>query len=209
MSNKKNVTHFVSGAIAGASDVAITMPLDVIKTNMQINPTKYKHPLYTFSSITKTSGISGLYRGMLPFMIQTSGKSAIRFSSYNYCKNYYTKLTGNEGMITNLLSGLTAGVIESSIWTTPTERLKVLKQTSSNKISISQIIKKHGFNGLFIGGVPTAMRQASSVGFRFMMYDKTKQTLSRGNGDTTAIRLLSGGIVGGMNNNSNNQYYKN
>lgn len=37
--------HFLAGGIAGACEVFATMPLDVAKTQMQINPGKYKGPI--------------------------------------------------------------------------------------------------------------------------------------------------------------------
>lgn len=196
-SKKKNVVaHFSSGAIAGATDVLITQPLDAIKTNMQINPTKYRNPYHAFTSMIRTHGISRLYNGMIPFMIQTSGKTAIRFTTYNVCKDAITKATGKDGMGINFLSGVTAGAMEASIWTTPTERLKILKQTNASKIGISQIMKQHGVSGLFVGGLPTAIRQSSSIGFRMMMYDKVKQTISKDNSNSSIVRFFSGGIVG-------------
>jgi hypothetical protein len=43
--------HFLAGGIAGACEVIATMPLDVAKTQMQINPGKYSGPINALTRI--------------------------------------------------------------------------------------------------------------------------------------------------------------
>eukprot|EP00362_Geleiidae_sp_MMETSP1317_P002116 CAMPEP_0201281708 /NCGR_PEP_ID=MMETSP1317-20130820/3852_1 /ASSEMBLY_ACC=CAM_ASM_000770 /TAXON_ID=187299 /ORGANISM="Undescribed Undescribed, Strain Undescribed" /LENGTH=105 /DNA_ID=CAMNT_0047592367 /DNA_START=44 /DNA_END=361 /DNA_ORIENTATION=+ len=105
------------------------MPLDVIKTNMQARYDLYKNPVHCAVSIFKDSGVKGLYRGTMPFLIQTAGKASIRFTAFGFIKRALLTIPGTENcpIMTNMACGLLAGVAEASIWTTPAERIKVLQ----------------------------------------------------------------------------------
>mmetsp|Transcript_14175 Transcript_14175/g.19671 ORF Transcript_14175/g.19671 Transcript_14175/m.19671 type:complete len:291 (+) Transcript_14175:223-1095(+) len=208
MSKKKGgIVHFASGAVGGACEILTTMPLDVAKTNMQAYPGKFKNPIHCMSMIVKEKGAFGLYSGLAPFLVQTSGKAAIRFTAFEKCKDALEYSGLDKSMNTtmkNLSSGLMAGVAEASFWTTPTERLKVIRQTNPEMATLgfSQLIQSQGVSGMFVGLLPTALRQASSVGFRFMCYGPIKDVVKRVLGtnpnekEGTLPRLLAGGTAG-------------
>ena len=68
---------FAAGAIAGAVDTSLTMPLDTLKTKMQLQ--RYPSTLACSRAIVASDGITGLYYGFRPFLVQASGKAAVRF----------------------------------------------------------------------------------------------------------------------------------
>ena len=70
---------FLAGGLGGAAEILATMPLDVAKTTMQLNPKKYTSPLHTIRSIHQSGGVRALYYGMPAFLSQTSLNAAIRF----------------------------------------------------------------------------------------------------------------------------------
>lgn len=89
------------------------------------------------------------------------------------------------------------------IWTTPTERIKVLKQVSGNRpeygnifSATKYIVQTQGVTGMFVGLIPTSIRQASSVGVRFALYPTVKQIFPENGG--TLTHMAAGGTVGGM-----------
>jgi solute carrier family 25 citrate transporter 1 len=110
---------------------------------------------------------------------------------------------GNKAQI-NLWSGLLAGAVEAAIWTQPTERIKILRQTEigggnryGNIFSATKyIVQTQGIQGMFVGLVPTSLRQASSVGIRMALYPFVKELFPSDGG--TLTHMLSGGIVGGL-----------
>lgn len=59
---------FAAGAVAGGIDTVITMPLDTIKTQMQIK----SHPSVAACArtIVRHDGLLGLYYGFPPFLLQ-------------------------------------------------------------------------------------------------------------------------------------------
>lgn len=206
---------FVAGATAGACEAIGTMPLDVIKTNMQIHAGLYRNPLHAGKEIYLHGGFRALYFGLSALLIQTSGKAAIRFTAYEQICSLL-KLFGmdrkEKPKQVGLIAGLGAGTAEALIWTTPTERLKVLRQKEAslgtNKYAslfggMSNVLKESGIRGLYAGALPTAMRQSSSVGIRFMLLADVKKLLSNvvspdSQAGSTFITLLSGGTVGAI-----------
>uniref|UniRef100_A0A6S8D7U5 Mitochondrial carrier protein n=1 Tax=Aplanochytrium stocchinoi TaxID=215587 RepID=A0A6S8D7U5_9STRA len=212
--------HFVAGATAGACEVLATMPLDTVKTQMQINPGKYKNPVHAISTIYTQNGFRALYFGMPAFLVQTSGKAAIRFTAYAKAKEALIIMLGEEAVgsnqtASNLACGLMAGAAEAAVWTTPTERLKVLKQASIGQNSKPMgtfgaarvLVAEGGVSSLFVGLVPTVIRQASSVGIRFMLYNPVKDIINNVNGGDeggTLTYMAAGGTVGGLSVAINN-----
>ncbi len=69
----------------GLTHTAVT-PLDVVKCNMQIDPTKYKSIGSGFSITVKESGFGGLVRGWFPTLIGYSIQGAGKFGLYEYFK---------------------------------------------------------------------------------------------------------------------------
>jgi len=192
--------HALSGAVAGVCEVLGTMPLDVAKTNLQMHPGKYSGPIDALMKIAKTGGPKALYYGTTPFMLQTSGKAAIRFTAFAEIKSAleYTMGPGHGAQV-NLWAGLLAGVVESAVWTTPTERIKVLRQTevsgTSNRYgnifsATKYIVQTQGVRGMFVGLVPTSIRQASSVGVRMALYPFIKERFPEKGGVLT--QMISG-----------------
>ena len=56
------------------------MPLDTVKTKMQLQ--RYPGMVACTRSIVASDGVHGLYYGFRPFLLQASGKAAVRFSIY-------------------------------------------------------------------------------------------------------------------------------
>jgi len=110
-------------------------------------------------------------------------------------------------MSINFISGLFAGFTEAIVWTTPTERLKVLRQneitSGGNKYNslvggMATVVKEQGIQGLYKGVVATGIRQASSVGVRFMLYNEVRALISGNEKGKPWHSMLAGGTVGAI-----------
>ena len=152
-----SLTSFMAGAIAGAVDTCITMPLDTIKTNLQINPrlglvgcaSDIGKPLnvtveqwilpscvFITNCVVQRKGFKGLYSGFQPFIVQASGKAAVRFYTYGVFASALTSAgfsRQHNPTAFSVICGLGAGTCEAVFWTCPTERMKVLNQSSQGK----------------------------------------------------------------------------
>ncbi|KAL3926046.1 MAG: hypothetical protein SGPRY_003498 [Prymnesium sp.] len=107
-----------------------------------------------------------------------------------------------------------SGIIESFALTSPTDRVKVLKQVASTqqcstKVSFLSVVRDHGFLALYRGALATTLRQASSVAIRFFCFEEIKTALCttlRYDGERTPawILFLAGGISGAVSVALNN-----
>lgn len=108
-----------------------------------------------------------------------------------------------DDIISSLICGTGAGICEALIWTTPSERLKVLQQgaagTGKAAPGLTTVLKTHGIAGLYVGAAPTAMRQATSVATRFSLVTPIKNFFDDGSGKTNpAVMFMAGGIGGAV-----------
>ena len=198
-----------AGAIAGSAEVITTYPLDTIKTHMQIQ--KKGNSFKTGMNIIKNSGIQGLYYGVIPSLAQVAGKASLRFTLYEKIKN---SLKNNNGKISNsknLIAGLSSGAIEAMVWTSPTERVKIIQQSSKKYIStatvIRNILRDNGIKGLYIGTVPTIYKQSLSVGSRFWMYNIIKDFFEKNGQKINSYQtVFTGALAGGLSTTFNHPF---
>lgn len=107
------------------------------------------------------------------------------------------------------------GMGEALLWTAPTERLKVLRQSTAGEgvggavPSVTTILREQGIGGLYVGAGATALRQASSTAVRFATLDyiKTLVCCSCGYDKATApswVTFIAGGMGGATSAVMNN-----
>uniref|UniRef100_A0A7S1A4G0 Uncharacterized protein n=1 Tax=Noctiluca scintillans TaxID=2966 RepID=A0A7S1A4G0_NOCSC len=202
---KKNpLLTFISGGIAGTAEISVTMPLDTIKTQMQLGGGK--GALATTRTIFATRGVPGFYFGMSAMLAQVSCKAAIRFFAFEQFKSGISAAAPQVGSLqVNFLAGLGAGFTEAAVLVTPTERLKILRQTEIHSANpkytgfvgaFKTILAEQGFRGLFVGFFPTAARQGLAMGIRFVLYDEVKRLIAGGKTPTPLESLAAGMATG-------------
>jgi solute carrier family 25 citrate transporter 1 len=206
---------FVAGGAAGAIDCCITMPLDTLGTQIQLQG--YKTPMEATRAIVQASGVKGLYAGFWPFLIQSSAKSSIRFFAFEALSktadNFGADRKKNPGFW-SLACGLGAGSLEALGLTAPTDRVKVLNQALSAEkggvpVTTAQLIKERGVMTLYVGGLSTTLRQSTSVAVRFFCFGKIKNGMCDTFGyDVNAapawLSFMAGGIGGAVSVGLNN-----
>jgi len=153
--------------------------------------------------IYNLKGVSGFYFGLPAVLLQVAGKGAIRWTAYEQFKMLLQMSPAPAGSV-DFLAGVGAGFAEAFLWTTPTERLKVLRQNdiksglnrySSLVGSVRTVATEHGITGLYAGIGATGIRQASGVGVRFALYGRVKALVTT---DPPQMwqSALAGGITG-------------
>jgi len=191
----------MAGFFSGATEAAITMPLDTVKTFCQVNRLG---PLQSASEIHKLRGVGGFYFGLPAVLVQVAGKGAIRWSAYEQFKGGLTSAGAPKASV-DLLAGMGAGFAEAFLWTAPTERLKVLRQndikSGLNRYatltgSVRTVAKEHGIVGLYAGIGACGVRQASGVGVRFAIYGHVKDLITGGESPQLWQSAVAGGITG-------------
>uniref|UniRef100_K3X6V6 Uncharacterized protein n=1 Tax=Globisporangium ultimum (strain ATCC 200006 / CBS 805.95 / DAOM BR144) TaxID=431595 RepID=K3X6V6_GLOUD len=124
----------VAGMIScGVTHTAIT-PLDVVKSNMQVNPTKYKGLIPGIRTIAAEEGVAALFKGWTPTAIGYSAQGLGKFGLYEYFKDLYSTMAGEEnaykyrGLI--YLAGSATAEMIADVALCPMEMVKVKVQTS-------------------------------------------------------------------------------
>jgi len=81
MKYKANI-HFVCGVSAGILASLATQPADVIKTQMQLYPFRYKNTIDCVVVVVRNNGLLGLFRGTLPRCIRRTLMAALTWTVY-------------------------------------------------------------------------------------------------------------------------------
>lgn len=196
--------------MAGAIDACITLPLDTVKTQMQLRP--FTGPVACARHIIAADGTAGLYFGFRPFLVQATGKAAVRFFLFDHLERLVDARGGDRQSAPaswSMVCGLGAGMGEALLWTAPTERLKVLKQASAGagtggaSLGLVKLLREQGLGGVYVGAGATAARQATSTAVRFSVLDKLKAHICGSLGyekreAPSWVTFISGGIGGAV-----------
>jgi len=88
--------HMIAGATAAATAVAVTNPLDLVKTRLQtqgaLEKARYSSIPDCFKRIMLEEGIRGFYKGFVPRLLYLCPSAALTFSLYEHFKKVFAKL---------------------------------------------------------------------------------------------------------------------
>jgi mitochondrial ornithine carrier protein len=171
------------GGLGAAVGVAISYPLDTMKTKAQVIGAHQNN--LTFSQLCervwKEEGLKGLYSGVRPTVIGEARVKAVSFSA-NATGLYFLEIcapvlsAGSRVFMSACFAGFFASFI-----VTPVERIKVMMQSSSiyeNEFHcIRVVIKKEGFFGLLCRGLGiTLLREIPEHSMCFTIYGLLMET---------------------------------
>jgi solute carrier family 25 phosphate transporter 3 len=75
---------------------AFITPLDVVKCNIQVNPSKYKSVWSGLQLIMQEEGMRGIWKGWGPTLVGYSFQGAAKFGLYEYFKDVFSAAAGPE-----------------------------------------------------------------------------------------------------------------
>lgn len=160
--NPSFISRFIAGGIAGGTSMCVFNWTDVLKINMQKNPSI--NITTVLMNIIKNSGYRGLIlSGMGPNVGRTFIVNAAELGTYDNTNSYLkTKLTNK--MNINILSGCFAGFISSCV-SSPIDILKTRSMaiaSTRNKTNLFLITKNILFNegplAFYKGFYPVCLR---------------------------------------------------
>ena len=142
-----------------------TFPIDTTKTRLQIqgqvteislNQLRYRGMFHAVFKISKDEGFQALYNGIKPALLRQATYGTIKIGLYHWIKQLLVNDPKNETLLSNILSGVTAGAISSSICN-PTDVLKVRLQSQTHSghyqtglmKSFAYIYQHEGLRGLY------------------------------------------------------------
>ncbi|KXS12205.1 mitochondrial carrier protein [Gonapodya prolifera JEL478] len=84
------------GVLACGMTHAAVTPLDVAKTNVQIDPIKYTSSTTALRTIAKEEGAAAVWKGVTPTFVGYSLQGALKFGLYEVFKDLYSNAAGEE-----------------------------------------------------------------------------------------------------------------
>lgn len=170
MSDLPFIYQFLSGAVAGISEILTMYPLDVVKTRIQLStapptsPEGYSSMLDAFRKIVAKEGASRLYKGISAPILMEAPKRAVKFSANDSWGSFYRNLFGVEKVSQPLaiLTGATAGATESFV-VVPFELVKIRIQDQNSSYKgpgdvVVKMVKNEGILSLYNGLEATLWR---------------------------------------------------
>ncbi|XP_037495602.1 mitochondrial phosphate carrier protein 3, mitochondrial isoform X2 [Jatropha curcas] len=163
----------------GLTHTAVT-PLDLVKCNMQIDPSKYKSISSGFGVLLKEQGVRGLFRGWAPTLLGYSAQGAFKYGLYEFFKKYYSDIAGPEYATKYktliYLAGSASAEVIADVALCPMEAVKVRVQTQPGFArgladGMPKFIRAEGYAGLYKGLVPLWGRQIPYTMMKFASFE--------------------------------------
>lgn len=161
------VHKILAGASSGAIGSFFANPCDIIKIRQQaqgkiipgVNNPIYRNFFHAISTIYKTEGFQGLYRGVGPTTLRASVLTAAQLSSYDHSKFHLLK-TGyfSDNIHTHFLSSFISGFV-TAVVSSPVDVIKTryMNDRSNYKSAFDcfiRTVKSEGVAGLYRGFLP-------------------------------------------------------
>merc|ERR1712179_54620 len=184
--------YFVLCAFGGVLSCGIThtavTPLDLVKCRLQVNKEKYKSLGNGFKVTVAEQGVRGLFLGWAPTAIGYSAQGLCKFGFYEFFKNFYSNIIGEENTYlykTSLyLVSSASAEFFADIALSPMEACKVRMQTSTLSTfpttlrgAFPAIMKAEGLNGFYKSLVPLWGRQIPYTMMKFACFERTVEAL--------------------------------
>lgn len=116
LGKKSQVANFLAGGLAGTVSSTITIPLEVVKTQLQSSRIAGKSSvLQVTKTVYRTEGIKGFFRGLTPLLIGIIPTRALYFWAYTTSKSRLTGPLGEGSPVNHLLSAFAAGITSNTV----------------------------------------------------------------------------------------------
>jgi len=86
----------LGGALSCGLTHTAVVPLDIVKCKMQVDYSKYKGLVSGLKTVMAEEGFAGLRLGWVPTLIGYSMQGLFKFGLYEFFKDYYSNLAGQE-----------------------------------------------------------------------------------------------------------------
>ncbi|KAI8387560.1 Mitochondrial carrier protein [Nakaseomyces glabratus] len=204
----------LAGAIGCGSTHSSMVPIDVVKTRIQLEPTVYnKGMVGSFRKIIAEEGAGALLTGFGPTLLGYSIQGAFKFGGYEVFKKFFIDTLGYDTAAryknSVYIGSAAAAEFLADIALCPLEatRIRLVSQpTFANGLvgGFTRILKEEGVGSFYSGFTPILFKQIPYNIAKFLVFERAselyfslappKDTLSQTS--LTAINLLSGLTAG-------------
>eukprot|EP00871_Galdieria_phlegrea_P005777 jgi/Galph1/687/GphlegSOOS_G5432.1 len=195
------IVRFFAGALAGASAVVCTYPLDLIRARFacQVFENRYDNLRHAIKTIfLKEGGLRGFYNGIYPTMAGVVPYAGINFFTYGFLRRLADRagFTKENPTMVSLFCGACAGLVGQT-FTFPLDVIRRRMQTiamfqysmSPEKAAaylpkhgvgriiptLVHIIRHEGFLGMYKGLSVNYLKAAPAIAISFTTYDTLRR----------------------------------
>lgn len=191
----EQIRHSIAGGAGGAVGMIISTPFDVVRTRLIAQDTNkgYSGMLNALRTILSQEGIHGLFRGLVPGVVQIAPLAAIQFWSYNLIiKESKMVLDQSPSRYIILLAGILSGIISKTcVYPLDLTKKRIqIQQFQSHRTSFGnniycsglfdcmiQTARKESFRGLYKGLTPSIIKSGTVSGLYFLLYEEVLNIL--------------------------------
>lgn len=113
-SRKTQLANFFAGGLAGTISSTLTMPLEIVKTQLQSSRIGKSSPRVVAQQIMQNEGPKGFFKGIKPMIVGIVPTRAIYFWAYSTTKSTLSFKLGN-GPANHVLSAFAAGIASNTV----------------------------------------------------------------------------------------------
>ncbi|QEU59614.1 Crc1 [Kluyveromyces lactis] len=217
----ENLKSLAAGGVGGVCAVLTGHPFDLVKVRCQSNQARsamdaVSHILQAARQAagpTSLNAVRGFYKGVVPPLLGVTPIFAVSFWGYDVGKKLVTRVPSSaasgvaavepELTLSQMAAAGFISAIPTTLVTAPTERVKVVLQTTQGKSSFldaaKQIVRTQGFQSLFKGSLATLSRDGPGSALYFASYEICKEYLNKASGHTSGeLSITNVCISGGM-----------
>ncbi|KAL1390455.1 mitochondrial carrier domain-containing protein [Phyllosticta capitalensis] len=174
----------LGGVVACGPTHTLVTPLDLIKCQRQISPTRYPSNLAAFRTILSRSGVRGVFLGWTPTFVGYSFQGAGKYGFYEIFKYQYgEKLFPELNKTVVYLAASASAEFLADVALCPWEAVKVRMQTSDPPFARNlregwaKVVSKEDVKGLYAGLAPLWGRQIPYTMCKFATFEKAVEAI--------------------------------
>jgi solute carrier family 25 carnitine/acylcarnitine transporter 20/29 len=188
--------YFLTGSIVGVVASFVDCPVDLFKTQMQVqgqggSAAAYKNVVHCASSIMKNYGFAGAFQGMIPTLLRDVPANSAYFGIYELTRRWLTPkdstvdklpmskvlLAGGLGGVGFWLTTYPIDVIKSSIQADSPDKSK--RKYHGVLDCAKKIHQRSGIGGFFKGFTPCLIRAFVANATCFLAYEYTRSQMTK------------------------------
>eukprot|EP00286_Rhodomonas_abbreviata_P008422 CAMPEP_0181323066 /NCGR_PEP_ID=MMETSP1101-20121128/19577_1 /TAXON_ID=46948 /ORGANISM="Rhodomonas abbreviata, Strain Caron Lab Isolate" /LENGTH=302 /DNA_ID=CAMNT_0023431049 /DNA_START=47 /DNA_END=955 /DNA_ORIENTATION=- len=174
---------FAAGGICCSFSHAVTVPIDVVKTRMQVTPGEFTGLLDGVKKIYGQRGFAGLMQGFMPTMYGFGCQGALKYGMYEFFKDRMNAKNPNyrPGMKPTIPQTIMAASMAETLGSTalvPFEAARIRMVSDPNFAKgtlgvLSKLVASQGMSSIFVGLPPILAKQIPYTVTQFLVYETT------------------------------------
>uniref|UniRef100_A0A1I8JIB0 Uncoupling protein 2 n=1 Tax=Macrostomum lignano TaxID=282301 RepID=A0A1I8JIB0_9PLAT len=167
--------RLLAGITTGAMAVCAAQPTDVVKVRMQGSAGRYPSCAAAYSTIWRTEGLAGLWKGTGPSVARNAIVNCAEVVSYDTIKTYLVARLGMPNA--RPVQWLHRHLVASPVDVVKTRLMSARPEERAGVVSVARgLYQQSGLRGFYKGFIPSFARIAGWNILMFVLYEKAKSS---------------------------------